>query len=105
VIEVEVPHLPIQLVRTHVTFDEVIPCPLDGTQRVLGLSCKQGGSERNMLDMTYRGWRDRCHGWYNAVTAVLKTVYGKMVKVRDVIKLLLLSVLPFLVGKAKLSST
>jgi hypothetical protein len=54
-----------------------------------------------MLNMTYRGRRDRCHGWYNAVTAVfLKAVYGKMVKVRDVIKRMLL----FLVGKAGLSS-
>jgi len=105
VIEVEVPHLPIQLVRTHVTFDEVIPCPLDGTQRVLGLSCKQRGSERNILNMTYRGRRDRCHGWYNAVTAVLlKAVYGKIAKVRDAIKRMLLSVLLFLVVKAELSS-
>jgi hypothetical protein len=57
VIEVEVPHLPIQLVGTHVTFDEVIPCPLDGTQRVLCLSCKQWGSERNVLNKTHKGRR------------------------------------------------
>jgi hypothetical protein len=88
VIEVEVPHLPIQLVWTHVTFDEIIPCPLDGTQRVLGLSCKQRGSERNILNMTYSEGSDRCHCRYNAVTAVLlKTVYGKMA-----IKRMLLSI-------------
>jgi hypothetical protein len=98
-IEVEVSHLPIQLVRTHVTFDEVIPCPLDGTQRVLGLSCKHRGSEWNILNMTCREERDRCHGWYNAVTAA----YGKTVSVRDVIKRMLLSVQLFLIGKAELS--
>jgi hypothetical protein len=39
-----------------------------------------------MLNTIYRGRRDRCHGWYNALTAVLlKAVYGKMVKgpIRD----------------------
>jgi len=82
-----------------VTFDEVIPCPLDGTQRVLGLSCKQRGSERNILNMTCRERRDRCHGWYNAVTAA----YGKTVNVRGLIKRMLLSVLLFLVGKSELS--
>jgi len=37
-----------------------------------------------------RGRRVRCHGWYHAVTAVLlKAVYGKMVKARDVIQRML----------------
>lgn len=101
VIKVEVPHLPIQLVRTHMTFDEVIPCPLDGTQGILGLSCKQWEYGRNTLNMTYSGRSETCHNSYCSRSEVS---VGKNGEVQEVTTQKFLSTLLFLVGNVELPS-